>query len=106
VHTQRQESAPTVAPSIVPKQQVTTVSGNVGSWLAASQWPSQYHAVVARIIQCESSGNPGAVSSAGYVGLMQIAPWFHGSVPSDPVAQLNQAYEVYLKQGWGAWGCY
>jgi len=74
--------------------------------LARSPWPRELWPTVERIIICESSGNPGAVSPAGYVGLMQVAPWLHGAVPADPVAQLAQAYEVYLRQGWGAWGCY
>lgn len=74
--------------------------------LAASPWPQELWPTVERIILCESSGNPGAVSPAGYAGLMQVAPWLHGTVPADPVAQLAQAYGVYLRQGWGAWGCY
>lgn len=74
--------------------------------LAQSPWPRELWPTVERIIICESSGNPGAVSPAGYVGLMQVAPWLHGTVPADPVAQLAQAYGVYLRQGWGAWGCY
>lgn len=74
--------------------------------LAQSPWPRDLWPTVERIIVCESSGNPGAVSPAGYVGLMQVAPWLHGTVPADPVAQLAQAYDVYLRQGWGAWGCY
>jgi hypothetical protein len=61
---------------------------------------------VERIVMCESSGNPAAYNPAGYVGLMQVDPRLHGPVPADPVAQLAQGYEVYLKQGWGAWGCY
>jgi hypothetical protein len=104
----------TVAPSITmtpvvvtPEPMVQSYQTNsVESWIAASQWPSQFAGTVARIISCESGGNPGAISPGGYVGLMQIAPWFHGYQPSDPVGQLNQAYEVYLKQGWNAWSCY
>jgi hypothetical protein len=55
---------------------------------------------------CESSGNTAAYGPGGYVGLMQVDPSLHGAVPADAVGQLAQGYEVYLKQGWGAWGCY
>ncbi len=74
--------------------------------LAESPWPRELWPTVERIILCESSGNPGAVSPSGYMGLMQVAPWLHGAVPADAVGQLTQAYGVYLRQGWGAWGCY
>jgi hypothetical protein len=81
---------------------LSTVEG----WIAQSSWPQETWPTVERIIQCESSGNPAAVGPGGYVGLMQVDPSLHGPVPVDPVAQLNQAHEVYLNEGWGAWGCY
>jgi hypothetical protein len=92
------EFVATVAPSIV--------SNNFDFWFQSSQWPSYMYETVKRIVKCESSFQPDIVSPGGYVGLMQIAPWFHGYPPSDPVGQLNQGYEVYLKQGWNAWSCY
>jgi len=98
---------PTYVPTIIP----TVVSapssgGSLSQWVDSSNWPSGLHGTVERVAMCESSGNPGAVGGGLYQGLMQVNPNYHGAVPSDPVAQLNQAYEVYLKQGWGAWSCY
>ncbi|MEZ4553180.1 MAG: transglycosylase family protein [Dehalococcoidia bacterium] len=70
---------------------------------AAAGWPAELLPKVERVVMCESSGRTTAVSPAGYVGLMQVAPWLHGTVPADAVGQLAQAYDVYLRQGWGAW---
>jgi hypothetical protein len=69
----------------------------------AAGWPAELAAWVERVALCESSGSTAAVSSAGYVGLMQVAPWLHGPVPADAVGQLAQAYGVYQAQGAGAW---
>lgn len=77
--------------------------GSLRDALAASPWPPELWAKVERVVACESGGRTTAVSPAGYVGLMQVAPWFHGAVPADAVGQLTQGYAVYLKQGWGAW---
>jgi hypothetical protein len=104
---------PTVVPAVVPTAVATEApapavqSAATGTtlqqWIAASPWPQALWARVERIVMCESSGNPSAVSPAGYVGLMQVAPWLHGPVSADPVAQLAQGYQVYLQQGFGAW---
>ncbi|MBX7111204.1 MAG: transglycosylase SLT domain-containing protein [Dehalococcoidia bacterium] len=100
-------AARTAAPTTASSQARSNISlPGIEEALAQSPWPRELWPTVERIIVCESSGNPGAVSPAGYQGLMQVAPWLHGAVPADPVAQLSQAYDVYLKQGWGAWGCY
>lgn len=69
----------------------------------AAGWPAELAAWVESTALCESSGSTAAVSAAGYVGLMQVAPWLHGPVPADAVGQLAQAYGVYVKQGKGAW---
>lgn len=74
--------------------------------LAESPWPSDLWPTVERIVQCESNGNAAAVGPGGYQGLMQVDPRLHGPVPPDAVGQLTQAYGVYLRQGWSAWGCY
>lgn len=84
----------------------TQVLSSLDAWIAASQWPSNTWTTVKRIVMCESGGNPNIISPTGYVGLMQVAPWYHGYPPSDPVGQLNQGYEIWKKQGWGAWECY
>lgn len=82
------------------------ITESLDAWIAASNWPSQYRDIVKRIIMCESGGNPNIVSPTGYVGLMQVAPWYHGYPSSNPVEQLNQGYEIWKKQGFGAWECY
>jgi hypothetical protein len=78
-------------------------TGSIQQAAAAAGWPSALLAKVERVVMCESGGRTTAVSPAGYVGLMQVAPWLHGAVPGDAVGQLAQAYGVYLAQGWGAW---
>ncbi|MEZ4554283.1 MAG: transglycosylase SLT domain-containing protein [Dehalococcoidia bacterium] len=99
-------AAPPPEPVVTAPARTSVSIPAIEEILAQSPWPRETWPTVERIILCESSGNPAAVSPAGYVGLMQVAPWLHGAVPADPVAQLAQAYEVYLRQGWGAWGCY
>lgn len=96
------------APTAVPTEAAVYSSGlsSVQAWLAQSPWPPELWPTAERVIMCESSGNPAAVGPGGYVGLMQVDPSLHGPVPADPVAQLAQGYDVYLRQGWGAWGCY
>lgn len=73
--------------------------------LALTSWPRALWPTVLRIVACESGGLTTAVSPGGHRGLMQVDPRLHGAVPSDPVGQLEQAYGVYLQQGWGAWSC-
>lgn len=88
-----ESSTPTPAPAATTLREA----------IAASDWPPETHAKVYRVVMCESSGRTTALSPAGYVGLMQVAPWLHGPVPADAVGQLNDGYEVYIRQGWGAW---
>jgi len=83
--------------------QALTGAGSIQQAAAAAGWPAGLLAKVERVVLCESSGRTTAVSPAGYVGLMQVAPWLHGPVPADAVGQLAQAYGVYLRQGWCAW---
>jgi len=80
-----------------------TNTSSIQEAAAAAGWPADLLAKVERVVMCESSGRTTAVSPAGYVGLMQVAPWLHGPVPADAVGQLAQGYGVYLRQGWGAW---
>ncbi len=95
------EGVATAAP-----QAYTSSMPSLQAALAESPWPPELWPTVERIVMCESSGNPAAHGPGGYVGLMQVSPSLHGAVPPDAVSQLAQGYEVYLKQGWGAWGCY
>lgn len=112
---QAQTSAPTAQPLRVAAQPVQPTAAPNGpgvytgdalrAALAQTSWPSGLWAAVERVVRCESGGKTTAVSPTGYVGLMQIAPWYHGYPPSDAVGQLEQAWGVYLQQGWGAWEC-
>jgi hypothetical protein len=60
---------------------------------------------VAAIAMAESGGDPGAVGSAGEIGLTQINPhaWDFAASAKDPQQAFNDAYQVFQKQGWGAW---
>jgi Lysozyme like domain len=60
---------------------------------------------VAAIAMAESGGNPNATGSADEVGLTQINPhaWGFAESARDPQQAFNDAYQVYQKQGWGAW---
>lgn len=102
-------SAPAAKPYVPPVQQPSPEPVRVQAGTSLQQaaiaagWPAHLAAWVERTALCESSGRTTAVSPAGYRGLMQVAPWLHGPVPADAVGQLAQAYEVYQKQGAGAW---
>ncbi len=94
--------APSVAENTVTSALVDA-RGPIQAAAATAGWPDNLLAKVERVVMCESGGRTTAVAPAGYVGLMQVAPWLHGPVPPDAVGQLAQAYRVYLREGWGAW---
>lgn len=98
---QAMTSTPVVSAQVQPYSSSPPTS--LESALAASQWPPELWAMVAAVVYCESRGRTDAVAPAGYTGLMQVDPALHGPVPADAVGQLNQAFGVYLAQGWGAW---
>ena len=60
---------------------------------------------IASIAMAESGGDPGATGKAGEVGLTQINPnaWSFAASARDPQQAFNDAFQVYQKQGWGAW---
>jgi Lysozyme like domain len=60
---------------------------------------------IASIAMAESGGDPGATGKAGEVGLTQINPnaWSFAASARDPQQAFNDAYQVFKKQGWGAW---
>jgi hypothetical protein len=95
----QRSSALTQAPPVA----TPAAASDLQAAAAAAGWPSELLAKVERVAMCESSGSTTALSPAGYVGLMQVAPWLHGPVPADAVGQFAQAYRVYQLQGWGAW---
>lgn len=96
-------AAAEAAPQAPVEAALTSATGSIQQAAAAAGWPGNQLAKVERVVMCESGGRTDAVAPAGYVGLMQVAPWLHGPVPADAVGQLAQAYQVYLQQGWGAW---
>lgn len=108
-------TAPTTTVYITPAATVQTytssssTNGLYGStieqWVENSNWPSDYHATLERVIMCESAGQTTATNGP-HVGLLQVNGQLHGQVPADAVSQLNQGYEVFQKQGWAAWSCY
>ena len=99
-------AAPPPAARVTPSPAIVLTSASLKAALAASPWPVSTWPTVERIIQCESSGNTNATGPLGHRGLLQVDPKLHGPVPADAAGQLAQGYEVYKKQGWGAWSCY
>lgn len=81
--------------------------------LTAAGWPRELHEAALAIIQCESRGNPNAISATGDYGLFQInaATWaeFFGEPPStwlDPLTNARRALVIYQRSGSRApWTC-
>jgi hypothetical protein len=92
---------PTVAPPVAPAAAQSSISGA----LAASAWPPELWAPVARIVACESGGSTTARNGV-HVGVLQANVNYWGYPPADLVGQLNHGYGIYLVQGFGAWSCY
>jgi hypothetical protein len=83
------------------------------SMAASVGWPEWTLPTVADIAQCESSGNPGAVSADGQnFGLMQINQVhfgrFNGRDWSNPYDNLSIALEIFYEAGgsFSPWSCY
>lgn len=91
----------TVAPTVAP----APAQGSLAGALAASQWPPELWATVARIVACESGGSTTATNGV-HVGVLQANVNYWGYPPADLVGQLNHGYGIYLAQGFGAWSCY
>lgn len=98
-------------PPAAPVAAAPRVVEGLDAWIAASAWPEALRPTLRRVVLCESGGNP-AASNGYHQGLLQVDPYLHGWPPSDPVAQLDQGYAVYLKalamfgNGWQPWACY
>ncbi len=79
---------------------------SAGGWhqlLARYPWDT---GLAYQVMMCESRGDPGAVNaSSGATGLFQIL-----GGPSDPVANVALAYDMYSHRGWQPWsssrGCW
>jgi hypothetical protein len=99
------------APNITIVADETVAFTALGAIVAQYDWmPDAF-----RVVDCESSWNPDAVSWAGARGLMQLMSvhawrfarrgwdyWVDVFVPERNVAI---AYELYQEQGWGIWSC-
>ena len=101
---------PTPAPTARPTSTPAAVTGvltaaALHTAVTASRWPAALWPTLERIVMCESGRNTAAVGPLGHRGLLQVDPKLFGSVPTDAVGQLNQGYDIYLKQGWSAWAC-
>jgi Transglycosylase SLT domain len=77
------------------------------AWIAG--WRSDGY-TLGRVMYAESHCQPGATSSAGARGLMQIMPFWAadcgGGNLYDPMFNLRCALHVLHVQGWGAWDVY
>jgi hypothetical protein len=77
-------------------------------------WPQGKQELAAAVALAESGGSPFIYNTykAGHFGLFQISrsawPEFFadGDKWADPVENSKKAYEIYKKQGWGAWQGY
>lgn len=93
-------------PPVITVVPTVYIGDNLDAWIAASNWPTDLHHIVRRIVLCESSGIVGIASNPPHVGLMQANVNIWGRVPADALSELNQGYEIYLIQGFSAWSCY
>jgi hypothetical protein len=66
------------------------------------------------VVYCESRFNPGTVGSAGERGLFQIHPvhipyladrGLSWDAMFDPASNIQYAYDLYARSGWGPWTC-
>jgi hypothetical protein len=81
----------------------TIGAGGWGPLLSQYPWDT---GLAYQVMMCESHGDPGAVNSnSGATGLFQIL-----GGPSDPVANVALAYDMYSHRGWQPWssssGCW
>ena len=71
-----------------------------------AQYSWDWHIMLA-IAHAESSCNPNAISPANYdgikdYGLLQL----HGQYVLDPIANIQAAYNKWLRQGYHAWSTF
>lgn len=73
------------------------VAAGAAAWMAAlARYPWDVQ-VAARILWCESRGDPSA-RNGRHVGLFQIA-----NGPPDPIENIALAYRMYASRGWRPW---
>lgn len=88
-----------LTPTILSHTQLYSVALEVSG---SSVWARE----AADVAWCESTGNPLAIGDVGERGLWQVRPEFWGSVPRNPLAQAEQAYEIWkITRDWRYWTC-
>lgn len=83
------------------------------AWQTIKYFPPDQQAIALEVFYCESRWDKSAVGMYGERGIPQIHP-IHFSryeVTGDQLAEAPLlagivAYQIYLEQGWSAWGCY
>ncbi len=88
----------------------TKLNSNVEKWrpLLEKYFPANQVDNALRIIECESKGNPNAISRTNDHGLMQIhnGLQIYGTRIYDPEFNIQIAYNnYYTKRGWKPWTC-
>lgn len=99
-------------PTSPPAAPQPPLQGGVERWrdlVSAYSWDVDR---MLRIMACESGGNPHATNPSGATGLLQVMTplWSteFGYTPSellDPGINVAVAYQVWLRQSYGAWVC-
>ena len=76
----------------------------------AAGWTETQWATLNWIMAAESNCDPGATSSAGARGLLQVMPFWAGECGGgdlyEPWFNLACGLHVYGQQGWTAWDVY
>jgi hypothetical protein len=97
--TPRTSARPAAPPEV--RRPASVPAGGIEALVCSYPWNCSW---ALSVMYCESGGNPNAYNPAGpYIGLFQIL----GSSSSlfDPVVNVAAAYDKYVSQGPGAWGC-
>lgn len=99
------QAAAPVAPPVqeTPESQTTQVTGceSYRPLLAQYNWDVK---VMFAVMQAESNCNPNAVSPPNYDGLRDFGLLqLHGQEIYNPTANIQAAYNIWLRQGYGAW---
>ena len=105
VGTKEAQATPSAAPT-------TASSAGSSSSAAAPADDGSLDDDFQRLAQCESGGNPRAVTPAGYYGLYQFSldTWASvggtgNPIDASPEEQTMRAKILQQRSGWGQWGC-
>ena len=104
-----QAAPPVTEAPPVPTTQAPPPPPTPTGWngLLAEYWSGDNLAIAARILMCESGGDPRALNPSGAAGLMQIHHPSWGDVYGvtiedlfDPGTNVAIAYDIWSKLGW------